>query len=43
MNPDLLADSRADFCFDSFDETHANPPDTGNPTSLRIRSPMPFM
>jgi hypothetical protein len=25
MNPDLLADSRADFCFDSFDETHANP------------------
>jgi hypothetical protein len=25
MNPDLLADRRADFCFDAFNEAHANP------------------
>ena len=25
MNPDLLADGRADFRFDSFNEAHANP------------------
>jgi putative ATPase len=25
MNPDLLADGRADFCFDAFNEAHANP------------------
>ena len=25
MNPDLLADGRADFRFDAFNEAHANP------------------
>jgi hypothetical protein len=24
MNPDLLADGRANFCFDAFDEAHAD-------------------
>ena len=25
MNPDFLTDGNADFCFDAFNEAHANP------------------
>ena len=42
MNPYLLADGRADFCFDAFNEAHADPlkfigrPDSGGKLQRRL-------